>query len=46
MNETSMMLFEVFEEIEPMLNYLENYSEPLHEVSFFKKIGESITNED
>ncbi|MBE6656739.1 MAG: TIGR00730 family Rossman fold protein [Ruminococcaceae bacterium] len=46
MNETSMMLFEVFEEIEPMLKYLETYNEPLHEVSFFKKIGESTTKEE
>lgn len=46
MNETSLSLYEVFEEIEPMLDYLENYSAPLHEVSFFKKIGESITDDE
>ena len=46
MNETSLSLYEVFDEISPMLDYLENYSEPLHEVSFFKKIGESITDDE
>ncbi|MBE6568329.1 MAG: TIGR00730 family Rossman fold protein [Ruminococcaceae bacterium] len=46
MNETSLMLFEVFTEIEPMIQYLETYDAPLHEVSFFKKIGESITQDD
>lgn len=46
MNETSLMLFKVFTEIEPMIKYLETYEAPLHEVSFFKKIGESIGNDN
>ncbi len=46
MNETSLMLFKVFTEIEPMIQYLETYDAPLHEVSFFKKIGESIGNDN
>ncbi len=46
MNETSLMLFEVFTEIEPMIKYLETYEAPLYEVSFFKKIGESMTQDD
>ena len=46
MNETSLMLFKVFTEIEPMIKYLETYEAPLHEVSFFKKIGESMTQDD
>lgn len=46
MNETSMMLFEVFEEADAMFAYLENYNEPLHEVSFFKKIGQSISENE
>ena len=45
MNETSMLLFKVFDTIEPMFGYLETYNEPLHELSFFKKIGESASEE-
>ena len=45
MNETSMELFAEFTEIAPLLTYLEEYDAPLHEVSFFKKIGESITKD-
>ena len=46
MNESSLMLFKVITEIEPMIKYLETYEAPLHEVSFFKKIGESIGNDN
>ena len=45
MNESSLELFAVFTEIEPLLSYLEEYDAPLHEVSFFKKIGESTTKD-
>ena len=40
MNETSLTLFEVFEEISPMLDYFEHYDAPQMDVTFFKKIGD------
>ena len=40
MNESSMQLFAVFHEVEPLLDYLESYDAPLRDVSFFKKVGE------
>lgn len=46
MNETSMTLFAVFDAVEPLISYLETYDDPLRAVSFFKKIGESVTQED
>ncbi|MBQ8716466.1 MAG: TIGR00730 family Rossman fold protein [Clostridia bacterium] len=46
MNETTMQLFAVFTDVEELLDYLENYDEPMHELSFFKKIGDSITEDE
>ncbi len=45
MNETTMQLFGVFDDISLLLDYIENYDEPMHELSFFKKIGDSTTND-
>ena len=40
MNESTMDLYAVLEDPDEILDYIENYDEPMHEVSFFKKIEE------
>ena len=45
MNATSLELFKVFDEIAPMLDYLENYEAPAHEASFFKNVDKGILPE-
>ena len=40
MNESTMDLYTVLEDPDEILDYIENYDEPMHEVSFFKKINE------
>ncbi len=40
MNESTMDLYAVLEDPHEVLDYIENYDEPMHEVSFFKKIDE------
>ncbi len=42
MNAASLELFKVFDEIEPMLDYLESYEAPAHEASFFKNVDKGI----
>ena len=40
MNESTMDLYKVFEDPHAVIDYIEQYDEPMHEVSFFKKINE------
>ncbi len=40
MNESTMDLYKVLEDPAEILDYIETYDEPMHEVSFFKKINE------
>ena len=40
MNESTMDLYRVLEDPSEILDYIENYDEPMHEISFFKKINE------
>ena len=40
MNESTMDLYKVLDDVDEILDYIENYDEPMHEVSFFKKINE------
>lgn len=40
MNESTMDLYTVLDDVAQILDYIENYNEPMHEVSFFKKINE------
>ena len=40
MNESTMDLYKVLEDPTEILDYIETYDEPMHEVSFFKKINE------
>ena len=43
MNEASLSLFRVFEDIPAMLDYFEAYDEPVHDVTFFKKIDDVVS---
>ena len=40
MNESTMDLYKVLDDPIEILDYIETYDEPMHEVSFFKKINE------
>ena len=40
MNASTMELYQVIDDVHALLDYIENYDEPMHEVSFFKKINE------
>lgn len=46
MNESTMSLYAVFEDIGEMLDYMESYEAPDHEVSFFKKIEDVLVEND
>ncbi len=46
MNESTMSLYAVFEDVGEMLDYLERYEAPHHEVSFFKKIEDVLIEND
>ena len=46
MNESTMALYAVFEDIGEMLDYMEHYEAPDHKVSFFKKIEDVLVEND